>query len=174
MGHEISYVDNSSSEPFDLAHYNLLSRIEELVTASGEGWTQMRYDTSGDNHELILKGEGLTGSEEIYVGFRTYQDAGADYYNIVAAAFTGYVSGDNFDDQPQALLSGVPAHNQRIDYWLSWNEQHIKMGLKVGTPVYESAYVGKFLPYARPSQFPYPIICGGMLNGTPATRYAQQ
>jgi hypothetical protein len=44
--------------------------------------------------------------------------------------------------------------------------------MKVGTPVYESAYVGYLLPYARPSQYPYPIVCGGMLDGVPATRFS--
>lgn len=62
-----------------------------------------------------------------------------------------YISANSFDSQPGAIISGVPAHNQRIDYWLTVNPQHITMTLKVGTPVYESCYVGEFLPYARPS-----------------------
>lgn len=44
--------------------------------------------------------------------------------------------------------------------------------MKAGTPVYESAYVGKSLPYGRPSQYPYPVVCSGMLNGTPTTRFS--
>ena len=168
MPHDIGYVDNSTQ----LAHYAMLEKIKDQVTAAGQGWTVLRYVDTVDNRELILEGEGLTGEERIYVGFRTYQNADADYYNLVAMACTGYVEGNAFDHQPNAMLSGIPAHNQRIDYWFSWNAQHIKMALKVGTPVYESAYVGKFLPYARPSQFPYPIVCGGMLDGTPATRFS--
>jgi len=125
------------------------------------------------NRELILKGVGYTGEEEIFVGFRTYQDASADYYNLVAAAFTGYVPGNSFDTQPGAFLSGVPAHNNRIDYWISLNPQRIAIVMKVGTPVYESCYVGKFLPYARPTQYPYPLAIGGMLIGTPATRFSE-
>lgn len=172
-GHEKSNVTDTSGS-FALAHYNMLERIKELVEASGEGWDVLRYDTSGDNHELILEGEGLTGSEEIFVGFRTYQSADADYYNLVAAAFTGFVSDNAFDDQPGAMVSGVPAHNNHIDYWITWNAQRIALAMKVGTPVYESAYVGKFLPYALPSQFPYPMVCGGMLDGTPATRFSDE
>lgn len=172
-GHEKSSVDDSGT--YSLAHYNMLEKIRDLVTASGEGWEELRYETPSDgNHELILKGEGLDGDSEIYVGFRTYQNADADYYNLVAAVFAGYVEDDDFDDQPQALLSGVPAHNNHIDYWITWNAQRIALAMKVGTPVYESAYVGKFLPYARPSQFPYPVICGGMLDGTPETRFSDE
>lgn len=169
MPHSIDYVDNAGGT---LAHYNMLQRIRDF--AADNGWEVLRYDTAPANRELILKGSGYTGEEEIFVGFRTYQDAGADYYNLVAAGFTGYVAGNTFDTQPGAMLSGVPAHNNRIDYWLTLNPQRIALAMKVGTPVYESAYVGKFLPYARPSQYPYPVIAAGMLSGTPATRFSDQ
>ncbi|SFB65116.1 hypothetical protein SAMN04244574_04767, partial [Azotobacter beijerinckii] len=36
----------------------------------------------------------------------------------------------------------------------------------------ESCYVGKCLPYGRPSQYPYPVVCGGMLSGAAATRFS--
>ncbi len=166
MPHQIGFVDNTSM----LAHYAMLETIRDF--AADNGWTVLRYDTAPANRELILKGVGYTGEEEIFVGFRTYQDATADYYNLVAAGFTGYVAGNSFDTQPGVMLSGVPAHNNRIDYWLTLTPQRIALAMKVGTPVYESCYVGKFLPYARPSQYPYPVIVAGMLNGTPATRFS--
>ncbi|MEG1971199.1 MAG: hypothetical protein RR101_13900, partial [Burkholderiaceae bacterium] len=101
------------------------------------------------------------------------QDASADYYNLCAAVFTGYVPGNTFDAQPGAVLSGVPAHNRRIDYWMTINGQRLVLAMKVGTPVYESLYLGKMLPYGRPSQYPYPVVCGGMLNGASATRFSE-
>lgn len=167
MPHQIGFVDNSGGV---LAHYKMLETIRDFAAANG--WTVLRYDTVPANRELILKGVGYTGQEEIFVGFRTYQDASADYYNLVAAVFTGYVPSNTFDTQPGARLSGVPAHNNRIDYWLTLNPQRIALAMKVGTPVYESAYVGKCLPYGRPSQYPYPVVCGGMLNGAAATRFS--
>lgn len=167
MPHEISFVDNTGGT---LAHYKMLERIKLLAEANG--WTVLRYDAVSANRELILKGTGLSGTEEIFAGFRTYQDSGADYYNLVAATFIGYVDGNTFDTQPGAALSGVPAHNNRIDYWLTLNGQRILLAMKVGTPVYEMAYVGKFLPRALPGQYPVPLICAGMLTGTPATRFS--
>lgn len=167
MPNQIGFVDNSGGV---LAHYKMLETIRDF--ASANGWTVLRYDTAPANRELILKGAGYTGEEEIFVGFRTYQDVGADYYNLLAGAFTGYVAGNSFDTQPGAMTSGIPAHNQRIDYWLTLNPQRIALAMKVGTPVYESAYVGKFLPYATPSQYPYPVICAGMLTGAAATRFS--
>lgn len=168
MPHAIGFVDNSGGT---LAHYKMLEKIRDVAVASGF-WEVMRYDTSIANRELILKGKGYTGTEEIYVGIHSYQNASADYYNLCVATFTGYVPSNTFDTQPGIRKSGVPAHNQRIDYWLTVNPQRIACCMKVGTPVYEHFYIGKLFPYARPSQFPYPIVCAGMLNGATATRYS--
>ncbi|HFL2847402.1 TPA: hypothetical protein ACGWUE_000718 [Pseudomonas aeruginosa] len=167
MPHQIGFVDNSGGV---LAHYKMLETIRDF--ASANGWTVLRYDTVPANRELILKGVGYTGEEEIFVGFRTYQNVAADYYNLLAGVFTGYVPGNTFDTQPGARLSGVPAHNNRIDYWLTLNPQRIALAMKVGTPVYESCYVGKCLPYGRPSQYPYPVVCGGMLSGAAEARFS--
>lgn len=167
MPNEIGFVDNSGGT---LAHYKMLEKIKDF--ASANGWQVLRYDAVSVNRELILKGTGLSGTEEIFVGFRTYQDSTADYYNLLVGVFTGYVAGNSFDTQPGKKLSGVPAHNNRIDYWLTLNGQRIALAMKVGTPVYESCYVGKCLPYGRPSQYPYPVVCGGMLSGAAITRFS--
>ena len=111
--HKIGFVDNSGGV---LAHYKMLAEIKAL--AESAGWQTLRYETGAADRELILKGKGYSGSEEIFVGVRTYQNADADYYNLLAGAFTGYVAGNSFDSQPGAALSGVPAHNQRVDYFL--------------------------------------------------------
>lgn len=167
MAFDISFVDASGGK---LAHQNMIVEIRDLAVANG--WEVLRFDDSGTSHEVILKGEGLTGTEEIFIGFRTYENAGADYYNILCGVFTGYVSGNTFDTQPGAYLAGVPAHNTRIDYWLAVNAQRITCAMKVGTPVYESFYVGKFSQYGRPSQYPYPVICGGAFQGAATTRFS--
>jgi hypothetical protein len=166
MPHLIGYVDNSSQ----LAHYAMLETIRDFC--EDNDWTILRYDDVPANRELIMMAPGISGAEEIYLGVRTYQNVGADYYNLAVAGFTGYVPGNTFGTQPGARLSGVPAHNQRIDYWMTLNGQRLAFAMKVGTPVYESGYIGKFLPYATPSQYPYPVVCAGMLNGTPATRFS--
>ena len=167
MTAHIGFVDNTSM----LAHYAMLEKLRDVCLA--EGWEILRYDTAPANRELIMKAPGLSGLEEIFCGFRTYQNADADYYNLLAGGFTGYLAGNTFDTQPGARLSGVPAHNNRIDYWIAVNGQRLALAMKVGTPVYESAYVGKMLAYARPSQYPYPIVCGGMLTGAAATRFSE-
>lgn len=146
------------------------------ASAAGIAYDLLRYttvDAEASGHELIMRAPGLTGLEDIYLGLRTYHSIASDYYNLLVGVFTGYVPGNTFDSQPGAALTGVPAHNNRIDYWLSMNGQRIACGMKVGTPVYEHFYLGKFLPYSRPSQYPYPVIAGGMLVGAAATRFSE-
>ena len=169
MPHLIGTVTNS----VQLAHWEFIDLIKaQLTGASDSVWTVLRYDVSTDNKELILLGEGLSGLEQIYVGFRAYQSTTSDYYNIQCATMTGYVSGNTFATQPGIQISSVCAHNQSINYWLVWNAQRIMFALKVGTPVYEFAYVGKFTAYARPSQYPYPAVTVGTLAGSTTTRYS--
>lgn len=168
MAYEISYTTPGGGK---LAHQVMLERIRDLAVLNG--WTVRRFDDASTSHELILQGEGLTGDEEIFVGFRTYENAAADYYNLLAAVFTGYVSGNSFDTQPGAYLTGIPTNNNRIDYWMICNAQRISIAMKVGTPVYESAYVGKMFPYGRPSQYPYPVICGGAFQGAQGIRFSE-
>lgn len=170
MAYEVGFVDNTGTE--GLAHWQMLLKIKTFAEANG--WTTLRYvnPTDGSNRELILRGPGLSADKQIYVGFRTYHNAASDYYNLSVAGFTGYVASNGFTAQPGYVESGVPAHNQRIDYWLAVNGQRIAFGLKVGTPVYEHGYAGFFFPYGMPSQFPYPMVVIGMLNGVPATRFS--
>lgn len=169
MAFEIDTVDQTGATGF--AHKELLLKIQAL--AEDNGWETLRYATGNPaSHELILKGEGLSGTEEIFVGVRTYENVDADYYNIALAGFTGYVPANSWSAQPGFRESGIPAHNQTIQYWLTINAQRIALGLKVGTPVYESGYVGRIYPYATPSQYPYPLAVIGMLNGAAAVRYS--
>lgn len=167
MAFEIGTVTNGGGR---FANQNLLLKIQELAEASG--WVTLRYNAAIEPRELILKGEGLSGDEEIFIGFRSYQSEPADYYNITVAGFVGYVAANAFTAQPGYRESGIPTHNLNIGYWIAVNAQRIALALKVGTPVYECAYVGKMLPYQRPGQYNYPLVVAGMLSGAPATRYS--
>lgn len=177
MAYEIANASNAGAG--GLAHYDLLDRIKTFATtnaalvAAARAWTVLRYDTVSANRELILQGVGLSGSEQIFVGIKCYQDASADYYNLAVATFTGYVPGNTFETQPGASpVLGVPAHNISIEYYLSVNGARINLGWKIGTPVYEMCSIGKFLPYATPGQYPQPLLAAGMLDSASAIRYS--
>lgn len=172
----IKFLINDGSVDFTVGKTFTIPVTQGAASAAGIAYEIVRYTTvagEASGHELIMKAPGLTGLEEIYIGLRTYHSVASDYYNVLAGVFTGYVPGNTFDTQPGAFLAGCPAHNNRIDYWLTMNGQRIALAMKVGTPVYEHVYLGKFLPYARPSQYPYPVICGGTLVGAAATRFSE-
>lgn len=171
----IAFTVAAGGTAFAVGDKFTVAATQGALSAIGRAWAVLRYVNPNDitqNRELILQGSGLSGTDQIFIGFRSYQSVSADYYNLSVAGFTGYVAGNSFVTQPGYRESGVCAHNLRIDYWLAVNGQRVAFGLKVGTPVYESGYAGKLLPYATPSQYPYPLFCGGMLSGVAATRYS--
>lgn len=167
MGHAIGTVTGGAG---DEAHYKVIAAIKTLAEANG--WTTLRYVNTGLVQELILNSAGLSGTEDIYIGFRTYQSVSGDYYNILTGVFTGYVSINSFDTQPGARLSGVPCHNNAVTYFLTANAQRIAGCFKVGTPVYTHFYAGKMFPYSRPGEFPSPLVCGGMFDGAAGKRFS--
>lgn len=167
MGYAIATVDNSGGT---LAYHKVLADIKALAEANG--WTTRRFVNTGDDRELILQGEGLSGTEEVFVGFKAYSNVTADYYNLAAATMVGYVSGNTFEAQPGIKISGVPCHNNAVTYYITCNGQRIAGCFKVGIPVYEHFYVGKMFPYARPGEYPAPLVAAGMLNGAAAVRFS--
>ena len=67
MGYAIGTLTKGGG---DDCHYKILGIIKILAEANG--WTTLRYVNTGTDRELILKGVGLSGAEEIFVGFKTY------------------------------------------------------------------------------------------------------
>lgn len=160
MPHRTGFVDNSSTS----AHLALIDVIRQVVALAG--WEELRYTATTDR-ELILR--TTTGA---VVGLRTYQDVAADYYNLLAAGMSGYDAAVTFDTQPGVALSGVPAHPERIDYWLTVNSKRLVLALKVGEAAYESLYLGHGNPYTRPVLYPNPLVVSGMLDGAAAVRFS--
>lgn len=167
MGYAIGTVTKGGG---DDTHYQMLGIIKTLAEANG--WTTLRYVNTGTDRELILEGVGLSATEEIFIGFKTYQSIGSDYYNLNCGTFVGYVSGNTFETQPGGKYIGLPAHNNAITYFITANAQRIVGSFKVGTPVYTHFYLGKMFPYARPGEYPSPLVAGGMFNGPEAKRFS--
>ncbi len=146
-------------------HYDLLAKIKTFVETalpSGQRWIPQRTDSTTDNHEVIWKAPGLDGLQELYMGLKTYQSITSDYYNIMVQGQTGYVPSNSFETQPgRHGKIGTPLWNQAIPYWFIGNGQRLIVVAKIEN-VYESFYMGKYLPYATPQQYPYPMAIGGM------------
>jgi hypothetical protein len=140
--------------------------LTSTMTPASERWTQLRWDTTSNTQELILRAPGLSGTDEIYVGIRSSEDAGAGYYRWQLQGYIGYNSANSFTAQPGALttMPGVKLWNSSIPYWFVANGRRCVMVCKVGT-VYEAMYLGFIRPYATPGQYPYPLLIGGSTTG---------
>lgn len=168
MGYDIATITKGGGED---AHRQLIGAIKTLAEANG--WVTQRFlNPAGGQWQWIGKSTGLSGTEEIYIGYRTYESVGGDYYNIVGSTFTGYVAGNTFDTQPGAKLTGIFAHNNAITYFMTCNAQRLAMCLKVGTPVYAHGYHGKFFPYAKPGEYPLPYFSGGNMDAADTLRFS--
>ncbi|WLT32266.1 hypothetical protein [Geothrix sp. PMB-07] len=151
------------------ANYNdLMARLVTFLTGASLGaqaWTALRNVTG----EAILRGPGLTGTDQIFIGMKSFSDVSADYYNWVLSGFTGFDAGLPFEGQPGAHHTGWGAsqsgpiltlQNAAIPYWMGATGRWVWVVAKVGT-VYVSCVAGFALtPFASPGQWPYPMVLG--------------
>jgi len=151
-------------------HVDLFNKIRDFLTTNtdlvnaGENWEQVLGNTGTLVHgdEITLRGPGLTGQDNIYCGLRTLEDPGSDTYNL---QFWGHAAfSSTLAPREQALKSPdqyVLLWNQPMTYWIIANGRRWMLAVKVST-VYSSAYCGFILPYAAPSEYPYPMVVAGI------------
>jgi len=153
---------------------DLLDDLRAAAIATTD-WTTDRYDTSvgGDSNvdEWIAHGDG-GGSDEIYVGIRTFYDSSADARNWELAGMTGYDNGLGFGNQP-GISPGrydgagdaqygayLPLQNTTISYWFSITSRRIIVVAKCGT-TYEPMVLGWGNPFGTSAEYPYPMVVAG-------------
>lgn len=138
---------------------------------TGTGCTLTVTYGSGER-EIILEGEG-SGSDEIYVGWRSFFDSGSGARNLCLNGFTGFSSALSYEDQPGRspgldTASGAPdlggayvlLTNSTVTWWISVTPRRIVGVAKTGT-CYSSFYLGFLNPFATGGEWPYPLfICG--------------
>ncbi|ABM28097.1 hypothetical protein [Nitratidesulfovibrio vulgaris] len=148
---------------------DLLAKLKTFVTtnaalvAAGQQWTVMRHTApaSGD-HELILRGPGLAGADQIYVGIKTEAVSNGGR-NWQLNGFTGYDSPASFEAQPGGLAANLPRLlllDAGMPYWFFANGRRIIVVARAST-TYQIAYLGFIMPYGPPAGLPYPMFVGG-------------
>lgn len=156
------------------------------LTFASNGWTIERDTTwSGSERDVILRGSG-GGADTIYVGWRTFQNAGASRYNWELHGFTGYDSGLDHQNQPgispgdhesgtSSIQNGtyLPLSNASLEYWINVNSYHIILTVKVGSN-YFHASLGFLNRYATSSEYPYPLLIAGSASDADATAVQSQ
>ena len=128
--------------------------------------------------EVILEGIG-SGSDQLFVGVRTFNDAGGSgARNWELAGMTGYQAAATFSTQPGLSPgrwdgSGVgqegaytPLANSTITYWFIVSGRRIIVVAKIGS-TYTNAYLGWLNPFGTTTQYAYPMAiigCSSLWN----------
>ncbi len=121
---------------------------------------------------VIVEGEG-SGSDEIYLGWKTFFDSGSGARNMVLHGFTGFESAITYNDQPgrspglETATSGADfggcymlLSNATVTWWIRVTPRAIVCVAKIGT-CYSWGGGGFVNPYATSGEWPYPIWVGG-------------
>lgn len=160
---------------FAESHTDFLNKLKvaicDTLTPSGDRWVVQRYNTSAGSEELIIKGVGYGGTDQIYVGLKAYHDVPSDNFALILNGFTGFNNALGFYEQPGAMLipdlppclpsvKSNPVNANAIKYWIIADAESFRIITRTGT-VYHQAYMGFYLAYGTPPQYPYRLIVGG-------------
>ena len=154
-------------------HIDLLNKLVTFLTtnpdlvAANQQWEVL---PTTESSQVVLRGQGLAGQDEIYLTLSHVMDAANDVRNIGLRYATGYNPNTNEAGQPGAsTIVYATLWNQSIPYWFVANGRRFIVIAKVST-VYACLYGGFILPYGLPSEYPYPICVGG--NGAANLRWS--
>lgn len=149
-----------------VGHKNLLKTVVDYVSGNAamgnRKWT-IKRNKDNKNEDYILEAPGLAGTDKIYFGIELNQNATDDWFNWIVTGSMAYSSEHPTQQQPFAKSVAMLLWDKSIKYWLAANGQRLILVCKVST-IYTMMYIGKFLPYGTPGQYPYPVIVSGSHN----------
>lgn len=154
-------ISNGTTVPHAANYSDLLDKLITFLTVTNTDW-QLHNDQRGSTGEVTLKGLGLAGTENIFVGIKKYANAGADIYGWFLQGYTGFTNA-GFNLNPGSVSGAVPVlslWNSSIPYWFFANGRRFILVAKVNN-IYVSMYAGHILPYGSSGQWFYPLVIGG-------------
>lgn len=160
-------ISDGGATPHATDYADLLAKL--VTFASANGWTVVENTSD----KVVLQGVG-SGSDEIFVAIQKYGNVGTDSYGWRVNGYTGYQVGATFYDQSGAIqmnevggvgMTAMPGWNSTTPYWFIVSGRRIIVVTKVST-TYQACYLGFYLPFASPNQYPYPLTIGGSYIGS--------
>lgn len=116
----------------------------------------------------ILRGQGLAGADEIYIGARISENILSPYFNWAIYGFTAWDSGLTFFDQPGiSPTTRFISNDAPQEYWIFATGRYVYITAKQTTD-YTNCAMGLHLPYGVPSEYPYPLF---IMGGSSAARH---
>jgi hypothetical protein len=138
-------------------HDDLFDKLRAFLVAAdptGPAWTELNYNAGA--RTAIYLAPGLSATEEIHVGFGVVEDTGTDSFALTGWMFRSYNALLGHQSQPgHSGLGYHPVWDTSIPYWFIGNGQRVIVITKIST-VYTASYLGKFLPYGVPGEYPQP------------------
>jgi hypothetical protein len=173
-------------------HLNLLDALKTFLTtdadlvAASEEWTALKDETIASYtmttptvntpsggfgatfRDLYLQGPGLAGTDEVHVNIRTYEAPTQGISNWMVQGATGYDGGVPWHRQPNNSWYSnnflyLTLTNSTIEYWIVANGRRFILICKISGDFY-LMHGGLILPYALPSEYPYPLLVSAVTN----------
>ena len=153
-------------------HDDLLDKLITFLTTTltpiGERWAVLKDAIVGDTREVYFQGPGLSASDEIHVNIKRYSvivsGGTADNWEM-----RGAVTFDTFADFDVQPGISEPCYltltDDSIQYWFVATGRYFWVMAFISTRTMLGGG-GFYLPYALPSEYPYPIFVAGNTNSS--------
>jgi hypothetical protein len=142
-------------------YHDLLAAFKTYLLA--QGWTIDDYAagaTITDPSHLYVTAPGNIGGQQPKMGILTDCNTVTNAYGWQIVAYPQYDAARLFGLQDNSSpLIHFNLWQNSIDYWFYVNDTRAIVVAKIGT-YYISMYMGFFLPYALPAEYPYPYFIG--------------
>jgi len=163
----MAYVTGTATDAQDFWDKLLLFlTTNATLVGAGQDWEVVWSGSGAYADDLVIKGPGLTGTDEVYVGMRLEQNATEDQFSIIFCGLAGYLTGGlQYNDHVNPSISHrIFLDSNPSTYWFVGNGRRFMAVAKI-TTVFEAMYAGLYHPYAFPTTYPYPLFVGGSAPG---------
>ena len=170
----------TSASQFAIGNEITIDFVQNPLRALGQHWEILRkVPTSTDQQfgqtvrdmdaELVMKGPGLSGDDEIFWGVtRNWSDSNANAY-WTHYGLAGYIPSMPMNEQ-SGVQGGQSGHRPIHTFW-SLNVPYVLIAsgrcfklLTRSNIYYSQSYQGLFLPFTLPAYYGYPYVSGGTGN----------
>ena len=161
----MAYVTGTATDRNDL-WTKLLAFLtaDPALVAAGQAWEVVWSKDVTGNQSRVLKGKGLSGTDEVLVTLSKRDDqltvgesvlwvGGCTGVTASANDIAGHVN--SLQKTPAIFLDSGP-----MKYWFVANGRRFVVIVKIST-VYNAMYAGLILPYSTPGAYKYPFFAGG-------------
>lgn len=178
-------VETGTSTDF----WDLYSKLRTFLTTNvdlvnaGEEWVQLAGPAAGaipdpgtgsgtetgtgaDAYSYVLEGPGTGGTDAIRVNVSVNFNDAEDRFNLCMRGMTNWNGAEPIDNQlNMSTFVSSAMWSSSLPYTFVASGRCFKFVVQVST-LNTAGYAGFILPYATPSEYPYPMAVGGSTDGT--------